>query len=335
MTSILVLHPGSVGDTILALPVLDALKSRLHATLLHVGGHPGLVELLPGRSQVDAMTSIDGPEYRALFSAVEMPRAVSKFFQQFQVVVAWSADRDDSIKTALRSVRGVHVIVRSPGLSDKTDLHATDRFGATLGDLLPSEPLREATLQATDSDRRAGARWLARHGINKGDHLIAVHAGSGSPTKCWSSERFARVIDGLHKSGLKVVLIEGPADTQSTEAVMKQSSSASPRLRDVTLVSVVGVLSQCNAFLGNDSGLTHVAAALGLPTVAVFGPTDPAIWGSRRKNLVALRAESGCRCPTRQTQAACSDRTCFGSTPEIVLSTLQRLLTNAPVRLAS
>ncbi len=336
MTSIVVIHPGSVGDTILALPVLAALKSSNRPSSLHVLGHPGLVDVLPGRSPVDTMNSIEGPEYRGLFSLSEMPPAVRKFFSQFQLVVAWLADRDGSIKAALQSLKGPQVIVSSPGLSEKSDLHATDRFWATLSDQLPSEPLPEAKLTATENDQKKGAQWLSDYGINvDADHLVAVHAGSGSPTKCWSSDRFARVVDGLQRNGIQVVLIEGPADREVSQAVASRISIPLPRLRDVSLVSVMGVLSQCDAFLGNDSGLTHVATALGLPTVAVFGPTDPAIWGLRRKNLVALRAQSGCRCLTRETQAACSDRTCLGSTPESVLNILQRLLQTAPARLAS
>ena len=335
MTSIIVLHPGSVGDTILALPVLAALKSGQHSSL-HVLGHPALVEVLPGRCPVDAMTSIEGPEFRGLFSLSEMPPAVSKFFQRFQLIVAWMSDPDGNIKSALQTLTGAHVIVRSPRLSEKSALHATDRFRATLNDQLPSELLPEAKLTATENDRKWGAQWLSAHGINvDAHHLIAVHAGSGSLTKCWASERFSRVLDGLQKNGIKVVLIEGPADTVVTQAVSSQISSTVPRLRNVSLVNVVGVLSQCVAFLGNDSGLTHIATALGLPTVAVFGPTDPAIWGLRRKNLVALRAQSDCRCLTQETQTDCSDRACLGTTPEIVLSTLQRLLPSAPVCLAS
>ena len=336
MTSMLVIHPGSVGDTILALPVLAALKSGHGSSSLHVLGHPGLVDVLPGRSPVDAMTSIEGPEYRALFSVSDMPAAVSKFFQQFHLVVVWTADRDGSIKSALHWLKGAHVIVRSPGLSEKSELHATDRFLATLGDQLPLGPVPEATLTATENDQKAGAQWLSDHGINAGaDLLVAVQAGSGSPTKCWPSDRFVRVVDGLHKNGIQVVLIEGPADAEATQGVAGGLSIPLPRLRDASLSSVVGVLSQCNAFLGNDSGLTHVATALGLPTVAVFGPTDPAIWGLRSQNLVALRAESGCRCLTREMQAACSDRPCLGTTSEIVLNILQRLLLTAPWRLAS
>ena len=335
MTSIIVIHPGSLGDTILALPVLAALKSRHSSSLLHLVGHPTLVDVLPGRSAVDTMTSIEGPEYRGLFSQSEVPPKVSKFFQQFQFVVVWDADRDGSIKEALQSLKLSHFVVCSPGLSKKSDLHATDRFWATLSDHMPSEPLPEPRLTATESDRRAGTQWISNNGINlDADQLVAVHAGSGSPTKCWSPDSFARVVDGLQRNGAQVVLIEGPADREATQTIASQIGMALPRLRDATLLNVIGVLSQCDAFLGNDSGLTHVATVLGLPTVAVFGPTDPAIWGSRRNNLVPLRAPRGSRCPAH-AQTMCAHPGCFAISPDTVLKTLGEIRRSRSASLAT
>ena len=148
---------------------------------------------------------------------------------------------------------------------------------------------RRSSRQQRTIEKQVRGGSLTTGSMSDSDYLVGVHAGSGSPTKCWSSDRFARVVDGLHKSAIKVVLIEGPADKEVTQAVVRRIPIALPRLHDVSLSSVVGVLSQCDSFLGNDSGLTRIAAALGLPTVAVFGPTDPAIWGTRRKNLVTLR----------------------------------------------
>jgi ADP-heptose:LPS heptosyltransferase len=264
-----------------------------------------------------------------LFSQSEVPPKVSKFFQQFQFVVVWDADRDGSIKEALQSLDLSHFVVCSPGLSKNSDLHATDRFGATLSDHLPLEPLPEPTLTITERDRRAGRQWISNNGVNlDADQLVAVHAGSGSPTKCWSPDSFARVVDGLQRNGTQVVLIEGPADREATQSIASQIGIALPRLRDETLLNVVGVLSQCDAFLGNDSGLTHVATALGIPTIAVFGPTDPAIWGSRRNNLVPLRAPQGGRC-------ACAAQSCFGISSDTVLNTLGEILRSRSASLAT
>jgi lipopolysaccharide heptosyltransferase III len=331
---ILVVHPGSLGDTILALPVLEALKERQRPASLHLIGHPSLVDVLPGRSVIDAMSSMEGPLYRELLSGAERMRPpFVQFFQQFELIVVWAADHEGCIRAALESLGIPRIVVRSPGLEEDTNRHATDRFRETVECLLAPEDLPESRLTPTEHDRQSGAQWLADYGIYPDSaHLIAVHAGSGSAGKCWPSERFAVVIRAWLRGNLRVVLIEGPADGEVTQAVVSQVSMPLPRLRDPSLAKVMGVLSHCHAFFGNDSGVTHLAAALGLPAVAVFGPTDPRIWASRRENLVVLRPETGCRCLTREAQDRMEP---VGTTPEIVLNTLHPLIRRAPSSLAT
>src|SRR2546429_5521344 len=115
VSQILVVHPGSVGDTILALPVLAALKVHHRPVWLHLIGHPSLLDVLPGRSVVDSMGSIEGPDYRDLLAGPEcMPASTVIFYQQFSLVVIWAADHDGSVQAALDSLGIPKGIVRSP-----------------------------------------------------------------------------------------------------------------------------------------------------------------------------------------------------------------------------
>ena len=174
------------------------------------------------------------------------------------------------------------------------------------------------------------------HGIDpEADRVVAAHAGSGRLSKSWPSVHVAAVIQGLLEEGIKVVLIEGPADAEATRAVTAQVPSALPRLQAASLSLVLAVLGRCGGFLGNDSGVTQMATALGIPTVAVFGPTDPGIWGYRGKRLVALRSEFGCRCATREEQQMCSERMCLSTPPEIVLNTLRQSVLSVSPSLAT
>jgi ADP-heptose:LPS heptosyltransferase len=337
VSQILVVHPGSLGDTILALPVLAALKEHYQPTWLHLIGHPSLLDVLPGRSVVDSMASIEGSDYRELLAGYErMSAAAVRFYQQFALVVIWAADHDGSVRAALDSLGIPQGIVRSPGLQKTSDQHATERFRETLGCLLPSESLPETGLTPTENDRESGARWLLDHGIDpEADRVVAAHAGSGMLSKCWPSVHVAAVIQGLLEEGIKVVLIEGPADAEATRAVTGQVHRALPRLQAASLSLVLGVLGRCGGFLGNDSGVTQMATALGLPTVAVFGPTDPGIWGYRGKRLVALRSEFGCRCASREAQQMCSERMCLSTPSEIVLNALRQSVRSVTPSLAT
>ena len=321
----------------LALPVLTALKERHRSASLHLIGHPSLVDVLPGRSVIDAMHSIEGSEFRELLGDSERMRpAIVEFFRQFGLIVVWAADHNGSVRATLKSLGIPRVVAHSPGLREDTNQHATERFRDTVKGLIPPGELPESGLSPTESDRRSGAQWLLTNGIDpECEHIIAVHPGSGSVSKCWPSDRFAVVIRALLRHRVRVVLIQGPADEEVTQAVARQVPAPLPRLRDASLSRVVCVLSGCDEFLGNDSGMTQLATALGLPTVAVFGPTDPRIWGYRRKRLIPLRAEGGCGCATRDAQQTCHGRGCLATSPAMVLNALRPLIRSAGRSLAT
>lgn len=307
-TRVLVIHPGALGDTLLALPVLAGLKQCHAQAMLDLIGHPSLVEVLPGRSVVDRMRSIDGPEVHCLYGGLHgMSSAIRAYFASFDIAVAWLADQDGSLRYALRALGIRRVIVRSPRLREAGVRHATDRFADTLAKWQGFHQLPTISLTPTATDLTTGAAWLAQAGINvKETPVIAVHPGSGSSDKCWPTGCYAEAVTNLLDNGMSVVLVEGPSDSEAVVALQQaMDPKRLPQLAGVGLTTVIGVLSHCRAFLGNDSGLTHLAAALGLPTVGVFGPTDPAVWAPRGDHVTIFRDEPGCRfVPPRIVTAA-------------------------------
>ena len=94
---------------------------------------------------------------------------------------------------------------------------------------------------------------------------IIVHPGSGSPKKCWPF--FNELLETISNA----VVLMGPCE--------KAFRTRAPRLDELSLLQVVDELRNCTRFIGNDSGITHLAAYLGCPTIALFGPTDPRVWG--------------------------------------------------------
>jgi ADP-heptose:LPS heptosyltransferase len=340
LTRILVIHPGALGDTILALPVIAELRAQHETAVVHLIGHPALVTLLPGRSAVDVMSSIDGPQYLELLGDAMMFSGTAQFFRQFDLIVGWLADDEGKIRQRLIGLGISNVVVASPRLRQESPIHATDRFRATVAHphlLFPSIQRRAAEyLWATEEDRKAAASWLADHSIDSGGApVVAIHPGSGSRIKCWPPEYFAEVVSALIHDGAQVLVIEGPADEHAVDVLQQKLHMNLPCLRQASLSLVIGVLSSCSAFVGNDSGVTQLAAALGVSTVAIFGPTDPIIWASRGYNVLPVRGETGCRCPTHEMQLKCKDRICFSIEPAIVLHALRRQLPTAAPSLAS
>jgi ADP-heptose:LPS heptosyltransferase len=114
--------------------------------------------------------------------------------------------------------------------------------------------------------------------------FVAMHPGSGGRRKCWPAERFAAVAERLK---LPVVWLLGPAERKRPE-LREAGGKAAAVIETPDLTALAGILAACEAYVGNDSGVTHLAAALRTATVAVFGATDPVIWAPRGPNVTVL-----------------------------------------------
>jgi heptosyltransferase-2 len=138
-------------------------------------------------------------------------------------------------------------------------------------------------LRATEAEEAQAAPWRERLPPD----FIAIHPGSGSPSKNWPADRFAAVARALspHRPWL---LIAGPADAAAVAPLAQRPGAIVAR--DLPLRVLGALLARARLYIGNDSGITHLAAAYGAPTLALFGPTDPAQWSPVGPQVKVLRA---------------------------------------------
>jgi hypothetical protein len=149
----------------------------------------------------------------------------------------------------------------------------------------------------------AGA-WLAARGIGPAEAVV-LQPGAGSTVKVWPG--FAALTRRLRDADLPLVVLAGPADGSVVEALLGAGVLAEDSVvRDWPLPEIAALLSLARAFVGNDSGPTHLAASVGCPTLALFGPTDPAMWGpvGSRVRVVAGRPGGGPWADDDQVEAA-------------------------------
>ena len=133
-------------------------------------------------------------------------------------------------------------------------------------------------LEPTPDDLAAAARVLVESKCDS-SNLIVIFPGSGSPGKNWPADRFAALASKLSLSNrASVAVILGPAET-SMEPIFRETGVSV--LKDLDLPTVAAVARLASAFVGNDSGVSHLAAAVGALGVVIFGPTDPARWRPR------------------------------------------------------
>jgi ADP-heptose:LPS heptosyltransferase len=229
---VLVLRPGALGDTLLAIPALRALGRACRPVTL--AGHPAAARLLASVGEVDHGQSFDDPSLAWLFSGPPCNDSV----------VAWMAERPRGLPS------DALVAPSRPPLMDR---HCARYLLGTLAPL---------GVDLTWDDHPLGVKPV------QSDEIL-IHSGSGSPAKNWPAERFAAVIRALRRP---VRLIVGEAD-QSAAAHL-----AGPRLDHPSLEELAARLAGCHAYLGNDSGVSHLAGLCGARSVVMFGPTDPAVW---------------------------------------------------------
>jgi heptosyltransferase-2 len=119
---------------------------------------------------------------------------------------------------------------------------------------------------------------------------VSIHPGSGSPRKNWPAERYAELVRRLSPDRPWLLLL-GPADEDGGRALAGVPGAVVAR--DLPPRAVGAIVAQAGVHVGNDSGLTHVAAAWGAPTIALFGPTDPAVWAPVGPQVGVVRASDG------------------------------------------
>lgn len=258
---ILAVHAGGIGDLILCAPALECLAREGTLTL---AGQPGRAGLLQFAGIAAEARGLDAIAFHSLFTT-PAPR-LREFAKNFQRAVVWMRDPDRKIESGLRQC-GIPRVECHPGLPppDWTG-HASAYYRQCAGAQGPA-PARLDIPPAPD------------------DPGIIIHPGSGGPHKNWPPECFAETARLLESRGRAVTWCIGPAEP---DFPLPQGARV---IAPKSLIELAQRLAAASAYLGNDSGVTHLAAAAGAPVTAIFGPTPPEIWAPLGPNVRILQGD--------------------------------------------
>jgi ADP-heptose:LPS heptosyltransferase len=271
---ILIIRPGAIGDALLTFPVLKALGEH------YAGAHITLVsdaQVLPLALAFDVAEQafdFQDIQWSELFSAAGIRTLTMRdLLEQTDLAICWLRDPGGIIEHNLRTA-GVKRFIIAPGRPPEGERsHIVDYLARTVGlTSVGARFIAPSSLQA--------ANFTSKDMTNE---CVAIHPGSGAAQKCWPTSHFAAVIERLWQENRSVLLFAGPADTGRVRDLLRYLSSPPfPEMFKVLinapLLEVAHHLQQCRCYIGNDSGITHLAAMLGVPTIAIFGPTDPLVW---------------------------------------------------------
>ncbi|MBA5869965.1 MAG: hypothetical protein GDA68_08200 [Nitrospira sp. CR2.1] len=315
---VLVIHPAALGDVLLARPALQALRWRYPQHEMAFIGGRAVGMLLQDCGEVDQVFPVESAYLSELFAGSEyLSREFRNWLEDADAAVGWLADREGIVAGTLRAM-GVPSIQLQPALStDYRAQHQSDRYCEALR-LEGGAFQLSQRLILPSGIREQGQRILQGLNVRTDTPLVVVHAGSGSVGKCIESWRLAQVIQWLITFGADPLLLQGPADQMPVEAVLSFLPYTVPVVRGESLSGVAGVVSHAALYIGQDSGITHLAAALAIPTIVCFGPTDPRRWVPRGSQVTVLTGPR-CACPSWREVEMCGERACLHISPERII----------------
>ncbi|MBI2441336.1 MAG: glycosyltransferase family 9 protein [Lentisphaerae bacterium] len=294
---ILILRGGALGDFILTLPAIRALRRQWPSASIELIAHPNIAELAAIAGLINHVRPLSAAGMAEWFVPNRVwPERERNDIASFDLIISYLSDSDGVVQANLRRAGAKLVLTCCPVVSSG---HAADHFLSPLKDLDVSPQSQAAPLLPWPEAQREQARqWLKRQGA--GDNVISLHPGSGSSKKNWPIEKFIGLANQVQCSlSAQPLFILGEADTETAKTLAAQAP-AIPVLINRPLPEVGSVLAESRGYVGNDSGITHLAAALGIPVVALFGPTEAAVWGPCGANVVIIQGHE----PTAEALAA-------------------------------
>ena len=323
--TIIMIHPGSLGDVLLAVPAMARVRTRFPNHRLALCAEVQAAKLLLAFGIVDAWTSLQGRDCADLFvDAGSVTGQVRTWSRDCDLAIGWMQDHDGTLSGTLKALGVREVIVRSPFSTEIRAIHQRDRFLETINEV-PSEDEGDVLLKVTKPVLQLGRACLEAAGHSLGTSFVLIHPGSGSPHKCVESETLLPVVVAVQRVGATPVILEGPADREPVERLLQACPNPPILLRDLDLLTVAGVLAQAQLFIGHDSGVTHMAGLIGVPTIALFGPTDPARWAPRGAHVTIVQGKA-CLCQSWDEVSRCKEKPCLDvRTDELVALCLAHL----------
>ena len=292
MNRILVIRGGAIGDFIVTLPALKALREASPHAHIEILGYKHIAVLAENRFYAQAVRSIEYGSLSGFFAKnSELPAELADYFASFDLIISYLYDPDGVFESNLRRC-GVKNLLWGPAKIVETSDHAARQLARPIEELGIRVVDLTEKIFLSEEDRQFGREFLQ----TPSQPVIAIHPGSGSKEKNWPLQNWIELFSREHWHGEdrpSLIVISGEADKAQTAHLEHTWKDQDVRFaKNLPLPHLAAVLEH-SIFVGHDSGISHLAGAAGANCILLFGPTDPNVWAPRNENVQVVTSESG------------------------------------------
>ena len=284
---VLVVRLRSIGDTVLTTPALFALRRFLPDSQIDILLEDWVAPVLDGSDLIDRVITIPRDSNAARARVARELRAA-----RYDVVYNLHGGTTATLLTRATGARHRvgfehyqyarlhnHVAPSSLELWQRPKLHSVEQQLALIGWTgIPVTDRPATRLAVTECARAAVSEKLQAAGVLDNQPIAVLHPTAAFDTKQWALEKFARLAEELAARGLVPIVVVAPEEKATAESLVEQSSVWVVTLNDLSLPQVTALCSRARLFVGNDSGIAHIAAAAGAPSVVIFGSSNRVHW---------------------------------------------------------
>jgi heptosyltransferase III len=277
---ILVVRGGALGDFILTLPALAALRRGFPRHELRILGYERAAALAVAGRFADRVSALESPALAGFFARDgEWPAGVGEYFAEFELIVSYVYDPEKIFQANVARCSTARFLAGPHRPDESRDMHATKVF------LRPLESLGLIEVDGRPRLVLPGPSEVPAH------RCLALHPGSGGTRKNWPEPKWAEFLQALAaNTAWHFLLIGGEAEGARCERLAAALPPQRVRLaQNLPLVELAQKMRGCAAFIGHDSGITHLAAALDLPGLVLWGPSNEAVWRPVSERFRLLR----------------------------------------------
>ena len=292
---ILVIRGGAIGDFILTLPAIAALRKNFPDAYLEVLGYPHIAQLALAGGLVDRVESIGARALAGFFARKgELAEELVDYFSEFDLIISYLYDPDQIFSTNVARCTQAQFITGPHRPNERTTVHATQLYLKPLERLaiFDADPIPRLRISSNSNPASPLFRNATGQGIER---IVALHPGSGGEHKNWPEAKWAELLQNLiNNTPFNFLLVGGEAEGERLQRLAAALPPARVRVaQSRPLSELAQMLQQCAGFIGHDSGISHLAAAVGLPGLILWGETTEEIWRPPSDKMIVLRHPDG------------------------------------------